>query len=352
VPSAPSNSHRAPDQEVRGQDRVVPEHKIVREWELDHGRGGRRYELSMLLVKCEFLTVAEGREAQERAREEEMDRKRARALELKQRIEAGAEFAAVARESSDDAPDPGPRRPAGQPFRPIRLAHELPRRPRPARGGPALRAALREGWFLAGARGIRGQHAPGVRARGTGGTTHGAGPGAGRNRELPQCAGGGRQRDGPAHDVQHGGRRPGGVHAAACPVHRRRAGLPRGVRGLDPAHAGRSLPGPFPGAPGGVRRGPSPGHRRHGGGSSGALRGVRAASDPRESRGRSRGLAGVAEDPRQRPRTVHARPRRAHAGRAPVRAPDALGPQALARGRAGALRGTSTARTAWPPGCA
>ena len=99
------------------QDRVVPEHKIVREWELDHGRGGRRYELSMLLVKCEFLTVAEVREAQERAREEEMDRKRARALELKQRIEAGAEFAAVARESSDDAPTRARGGRLAQPFR-------------------------------------------------------------------------------------------------------------------------------------------------------------------------------------------------------------------------------------------
>jgi len=86
------------------QDRVVPEEKILREWELSYGRGGRAWQLSMLLVRCEFLTpdAKASPQSKEAQRQEELDVKRARALALRQRIVDGADFAAVARESSDD----------------------------------------------------------------------------------------------------------------------------------------------------------------------------------------------------------------------------------------------------------
>lgn len=83
------------------QDRVVPEEKIRREWELSYGRGGKRVELSMLHVHCEFESPLEKTERDQR-RDEEMERKRARALELREAIVRGEDFARVARQSSDD----------------------------------------------------------------------------------------------------------------------------------------------------------------------------------------------------------------------------------------------------------
>ena len=85
-------------------NRVVPEDKIVREWELSYGRGGRAYDLSMLFVHCEFLSLdkEESKEIKDRMRQEELDVKQRRALELRQRIVNGGDFAAIAREASDD----------------------------------------------------------------------------------------------------------------------------------------------------------------------------------------------------------------------------------------------------------
>ncbi len=85
-------------------DRVVPENKIVREWELSYGRGGRAYDLSMLLVRCEFLTP-EGeapKDVKDKLRQGEIDTKKQRALELRERIVKGGDFAKLAREASDD----------------------------------------------------------------------------------------------------------------------------------------------------------------------------------------------------------------------------------------------------------
>ncbi|MEO6710939.1 MAG: peptidylprolyl isomerase [Planctomycetota bacterium] len=85
-------------------DRVVPEAKIVREWELSYGRGGRAYDLSMLQVRCEFLTPANDlpNATKEKLRQDELDSKQRRALELRERIVKGGDFASIAREASDD----------------------------------------------------------------------------------------------------------------------------------------------------------------------------------------------------------------------------------------------------------
>ncbi len=89
---------------VVATDRVVPENKIVREWELSYGRGGRAYDLSMLLVRCEFLTPqGEAPQAvKDQLRQAEIDTKKKRALELRERIVKGGDFAKLAREASDD----------------------------------------------------------------------------------------------------------------------------------------------------------------------------------------------------------------------------------------------------------
>lgn len=83
------------------KDRVVPEEKIRREWELSYGRGGKAVELSMLHVHCEFESPADKSEREQR-REEELARRRTRAVELRETIASGADFARVAQQSSDD----------------------------------------------------------------------------------------------------------------------------------------------------------------------------------------------------------------------------------------------------------
>ncbi len=85
-------------------DRVVPEVKIEREWELSYGRGGRAYDLSMLFLRCVFLTPEDILPApeKERLRLAEMEARRLRAMELRARIVAGEDFAKVALEASDD----------------------------------------------------------------------------------------------------------------------------------------------------------------------------------------------------------------------------------------------------------
>lgn len=84
-------------------DRVVPEHKIVRDWEFQCGRNGRRYDLSMTKV----LVVVPSGERQSRdewkaGREKAMAEGEAKARAIRARIQAGEDFGRVARETSDD----------------------------------------------------------------------------------------------------------------------------------------------------------------------------------------------------------------------------------------------------------
>ncbi len=84
-------------------DRVVPEQKIVRDWEFQYGRKGRRYELHMTKV----LVVVPSGERQSRdewnaGREKVMEEGRRKALAIRDRIAAGEDFGKVARETSDD----------------------------------------------------------------------------------------------------------------------------------------------------------------------------------------------------------------------------------------------------------
>lgn len=84
-------------------DRVVPEHKIVRDWEFQYGRKGRRYDLSMTKV----LVVVPSEEHQSReqwnaGRDKAMAAGKERALAVRARIVGGEDFGKVARETSDD----------------------------------------------------------------------------------------------------------------------------------------------------------------------------------------------------------------------------------------------------------
>ncbi|MEY2806150.1 MAG: hypothetical protein RIR65_567 [Planctomycetota bacterium] len=83
--------------------RVVPEHKVVREWERLHGKSGRRYQLSMSFYLAEVRSPAQsGAEARKAAQEEGWSKARARALAARARIAAGEDFGKVARETSED----------------------------------------------------------------------------------------------------------------------------------------------------------------------------------------------------------------------------------------------------------
>lgn len=83
--------------------RVVPEHKIVREWERLHGKLGRRYELSMSFYLAEVRSSAQSdTEARKQAQEEAWSKSKARALAARARIAAGEDFGKVARETSED----------------------------------------------------------------------------------------------------------------------------------------------------------------------------------------------------------------------------------------------------------
>lgn len=84
-------------------DRVVPEHKIVRDWEFQYGRKGRRYDLTMTKV---LVVVPSGekqsREEWKAGREKVMAEGREKALAVRARILSGEDFGKVARETSDD----------------------------------------------------------------------------------------------------------------------------------------------------------------------------------------------------------------------------------------------------------
>lgn len=85
-------------------DRVIPEEKIEREWELHYGRKGRKYNLSMIKFQVEFLTSPTGTPAEEQAklRQAEIDEQKARALAVRERILRGEDFGDLAAATSDD----------------------------------------------------------------------------------------------------------------------------------------------------------------------------------------------------------------------------------------------------------
>ncbi len=84
-------------------DRVVPEHKIVRDWEFQYGRKGRRYDLSMTKVLVVVPSgTGETRDDWKAGREKVMAAGLEKARAIRARILAGEDFGKVARETSDD----------------------------------------------------------------------------------------------------------------------------------------------------------------------------------------------------------------------------------------------------------
>lgn len=84
-------------------DRVVPEHQLVREWELLYGRHGKRFDLRAIFVKVtvptpEKLDRVEFQAAHEKAKAEG----KARAEALRVRILKGEDFEALAARESED----------------------------------------------------------------------------------------------------------------------------------------------------------------------------------------------------------------------------------------------------------
>lgn len=85
-------------------DRVVPEELIVRDWQHFYGPDGREYTLSGIKVQVEVVMPREKapREEYEEARKLAFSTKLAEALEIRERLLDGEDFAKVAREVSDD----------------------------------------------------------------------------------------------------------------------------------------------------------------------------------------------------------------------------------------------------------
>ena len=88
---------------LAGLERVVPEHKLVREWERIYGRHGRRYELRMMQFKVdvpapEKFSRDEWRERERQAKQEAL----ARADAARRRLVAGEDFETLALELSED----------------------------------------------------------------------------------------------------------------------------------------------------------------------------------------------------------------------------------------------------------
>ncbi len=90
--------------EICKQDRVVPEELVVRDWELFYGPDGREYTLSGIKVEVEVAMPREKapREEYEEARKKAFAEKLAKALEIRERILDGEDFAKLARAQSDD----------------------------------------------------------------------------------------------------------------------------------------------------------------------------------------------------------------------------------------------------------
>jgi len=91
--------------EMTRRGRVVPEVLVVRDWELFYGPDGREYTLSGIKVAVEVTMPSDkaSREEYEAARSKVFAERLARAVELRERLLDGEDFAAVAREASDDS---------------------------------------------------------------------------------------------------------------------------------------------------------------------------------------------------------------------------------------------------------
>lgn len=89
---------------LSAKDRVVPEEKIVRDWELVYGPEGRDLDLLLMKFQVEVLTPPEGAPEgqQERNRVRAWEEQRQRALAIRARVMAGEDFAQLAAEHSDD----------------------------------------------------------------------------------------------------------------------------------------------------------------------------------------------------------------------------------------------------------
>lgn len=99
-------------------DRVVPENKIVREWELQYGRNGLKFDL--LMMKFQVIVPSELNIQHDKwklARQRVMDEALAKANGVRARILAGEDFGKLAREFSDD---PETRDHKGVPAEPFR----------------------------------------------------------------------------------------------------------------------------------------------------------------------------------------------------------------------------------------
>ncbi len=87
--------------------RVVPELFIERDWELQYGPKGRKFELLLLFKLIEFSSLEPGtpNEILQRLRQGEEQAVREQIMELRQRIvQNGEDFASLARAHSDDEP--------------------------------------------------------------------------------------------------------------------------------------------------------------------------------------------------------------------------------------------------------
>lgn len=101
------------------EGRVVPEDKIVRDWELVYGPRGRDLDILMMKFQVEVLTPPEGAPAgqQERNKQIAWEEQRQRALAIRARILAGEDFGTLAAEYSDDPDTRAGRGRLGRPFR-------------------------------------------------------------------------------------------------------------------------------------------------------------------------------------------------------------------------------------------
>lgn len=90
---------------LANEGRVVPEAKIERDWELFHGPRGRSFDLEMIkvLVVMQMPDEKGSPDDNAAAREQARAEGREKAERLRAEILAGADFATVARRSSDDA---------------------------------------------------------------------------------------------------------------------------------------------------------------------------------------------------------------------------------------------------------
>ena len=91
--------------EMCRRERVVPEDKIVRDWELYFGPQGHEYALSGVFIGVAVESPPESgaREVFEARRRDAFAAGRAKALDARERLLGGANFADVARECSEDA---------------------------------------------------------------------------------------------------------------------------------------------------------------------------------------------------------------------------------------------------------